>query len=307
MNPTHDKCAAPDCPTRKDGKWTQCDDCEEWHHYYCVGWRESFTPEGDFSCRKCRQQEKKQQRDLIKQLAASNAQLTTAIARPAQGPTWWAGMTWDELLPRFEGKDYESPTEFLKNCQSQLTKDAVPEDQWVRLVLRQLKGTAQQWWGLTGSETADWPTFHVRLIARFDDISILATLRAQYYGYRNTTEEPETFLAIKIKLHRRLFPNETETMAIPYLVEMLNDQVRPFLRNPLPSTFEALMTQTRQRANDLYVAHGGGVVNRQQCFHCGAADHYIRACPHLHQEQKNERMGPNGGKRSPSDKSLPQV
>lgn len=310
MPPANNICAVPDCPGREQGLWVQCDGCEEWLHYFCLGWLETYVPEEEYLCKTCRRQERRDHRMLVRQLTAATAQLE-ALARPAApaGPTWWSAITWDQLLPTFQGEPHESPGEFCQKCSAQFTQDRVPANQWVRLTTRQLKGVAAQWWTLSGEEEADWETFRGRLIARFDDISILANLRAHYYGYRQTTEDTEQFIATKIRLHRRLFPNETEEMTIPYLVEMLNDQVRPFLRNPLPVSFDALLAQARQRSQDLSNSpvenpanSASQVARNQQCYHCGQATHFIRNCPYLQQGSaaKNEKMGASSGERPPS-------
>lgn len=232
---------------------------------------------------------------LVKNQTEMHEMLVTCKGQEsASRDSWKREMNLSDLLPTFSGKDFEDPTTFITKCENILIKEKVPKSVWLQFFARQLKNDASTWWTCHGIDVDTTEVFTKKLICKYDNITILSNLRANYYGHRQAYNVPtEEFLTGKMRLHKRLFPYESEKMAIPYLIEMLEERIRPFLRNPLPTTFEELMLWGNQRQSDLVKT----LNTRDQvavCFKCGDSDHYARQCPQLRVGQPQSHIPGNG-------------
>jgi Zinc knuckle len=294
-------CALPACTT-PGGKWCQCNNCEVWYHFTCLGWLQKKEMQNEmFYCSNCNNT--KQGNNLgqmMKMFAESQIQTQKMFLTSLQAPklvleapsstsqqastskdAWKREIGMCDLLPTFAGKEYEDPKEFYSKCETILSQENVTKSLWVHFLSRQLKEDALDWWKSQEVDIETPESFERKITQKYDHITILANLRASYYGQKQSNSMPtQTCLSGKMRLHKRLFPYETEPMAIPYLVEMLQENIRPFLRNPLPATFEDLLRGGNQRQHDL-----DQKPSKQDqavtCFRCGDPGHFSRQCPQV--------------------------
>lgn len=142
--------------------------------------------------------------------------------------------------------------EFLAACQEYHHQTGCSETELVKIAGNCLQGKASQWWRPYVNLPWTWSEFSEKLLRKFDGPEVRAALTAQLYGQKQTLRESvELFILRKLQQFRRLRPNDPSVTAIPFIVELLKPNIKPFLRMNLPTSTEDLITKASYIERDL--------------------------------------------------------
>ncbi|KAK9496416.1 hypothetical protein O3M35_013290 [Rhynocoris fuscipes] len=187
-----------------------------------------------------------------------------------------SGMTVDpkvirESLPEFHGKLEEDPNKFISHSTSLLQRTNLPEEIYVNIVTQQLKSSASAWWHNLKGLDLEWEDFKKELLLRFDSDSVKASVNKKFLTETQPTGmRAGAFVVQKFQLYKRLHPEEDGKLALPYIIELLNDKIRPLVKVAKPDSFEALREVIRQLEEE-HKMKGNSEENRK-CFTYGKSN-----------------------------------
>lgn len=147
----------------------------------------------------------------------------------------------ENLLPEFSGNRDEDPSEFIQKFEQITTTYNIPEHMWKSLVISQLKGNAKAWIDRNSAHLDSYKAFTQALRNTYENHQQLTKLRAEFYGNSQIAGEgSENFVNEKIKIYKRIFPNNSEEQRLQDITELLHPQVRAYLLTKVGSIEELL-------------------------------------------------------------------
>lgn len=147
----------------------------------------------------------------------------------------------ENLLPEFNGNSDEDPSEFIQKFEQITRTYNIPEHMWKSLITSQLKGTAKSWIDRNSAHLDSYEAFTHALKNTYESHQQLTKLKAQFYGNSQIAgETSERFVNEKIKIYKRIFPNNSEEQRLEDITQLLHPQVRAYLLNRVGSMEELL-------------------------------------------------------------------
>ena len=191
-----------------------------------------------------------------------------------------------DSLPEFHGRLEEDPKAFLENSLALLKRTNLPENIYIQMLTPQLKGQAATWWHNIKGLGLGWEEFRKELCSRFDSEGVKAAVNRKFLTETQPTGmRAGAFIIQKYQLFKRLFPKEESSSSLPYIIELLNDKIRPLVRVANPKTFNELREVIRQleeeyktKADQEESTRPREVNVQRRCFRCGKTGHIKDKC-----------------------------
>ncbi|XP_063244253.1 activity-regulated cytoskeleton-associated protein-like [Bacillus rossius redtenbacheri] len=154
----------------------------------------------------------------------------------------------------FTGHAHDDPRLFLSACEEKLTRHNTAPEDWTERVSGQLRGEARTWWSQAGGYDVGWDDFSRRLEARFNDARTQNKCRSELFSRaQESGESEEAFVFGKLRLYRRLSLGGRADDVLPFIVELVSPELRPFLRGVVSHGLENFLARARDIEYDLMV------------------------------------------------------
>lgn len=232
-----ERCNLPNC-NRMGLTTINCTRCYNQFHCTCIGLPEGSqnTRNMQFKCNLCLEFS-----NIENQLST----LQNMTMRPTIHSPTFRYKPLPINIPKFNGKKEEDPNDFIEKCEANLEAAACPPDQWLYAVTPNLRDRANDWWITQKTTCRTWQDFVHRFLNYFNGTLQLVSTQAAFYGEAQQQDEPsDRFIANKLQMWRRLYPNSPDNAAITPILQMMKPSLRPYLITIPPTSIEQLLSIT---------------------------------------------------------------
>src|SRR5436190_6650736 len=188
-----------------------------------------------------------------------------------------------DSLPEYSGRLEEDPNKFLLDSVALLQRTNLPINIYVHILSQQLKGQAAAWWQNIKSLGLDFEDFKKELSLRFDSDGVRTAVNRKFLTESQPTGmRAGAFVIQKYQLYKRLHPEGDSSSALPNIIELLNDKIRPLVRVANPGSFKELREVIRKLEEEYKPRNPPGdsqTPSPKKCYKCGAMGHVRDRCP----------------------------